>query len=181
MSVTSLPPARSTTGERSERRKRVRKLRLEALTVEQIADRLDVSAKTVSRDLEDLRAGTPASRDDQRAFIGGQMDVYDRLNRLAWQEFEHASSPDGRLKALNAIRRIQNDKRKALIDVGLLQPMESPMAASPPTPLPWNNQTRQAVAQALIAQTLSPLAEPEPELPSEDGDSAEARRINDSV
>lgn len=155
------------------RRRRVQGLRLRGLSYQEIANQLQISEVTVANDLEKLRK---ASRDAVDQFhqaqqTGDALAVYDELAAKAWEEYEGATDENGdpvttaRLKCLDLVRTIQNDKMRALHECGLLEKVADKVEHRVAYQLPWTPEVKRAAGQAMLQQYLTAqLPAPEPEI-----------------
>lgn len=155
------------------RRRKVQSLRLRGLSYQEIANKLQVSEVTVASDLEKLRKGARDAVDQfhQAQQTGDALAVYDELAAKAWEEFENATDENGdpvttaRLKCLDLVRTIQNDKMRALHECGLLEKVADKVEHRVAYQLPWDANVKQRVAQAMLESALSPmLPAPQPEV-----------------
>lgn len=158
---------RSTKYELAQRRKEVERLRLRGLGIAAIAKLMEMSQSAVSNDLEEIRRENAArfKEFDQRQYVADSVSHFETLQQSAWAEYYKAETPQQRLKALDLVRSIENDKIKALRDTGIVQGGdEGPREVTHTHRLDWSREMRENVARALLEQGLSAqLPEPIPE------------------
>jgi len=165
--------AKADSYELMSRRRKVQGLRLRGLSYQEIAHELSITDEQAKSDLEYLRK---ASRDaidhfQQVQQQGDALATYEELEAKAWEEYESAVDDEGhpmttaRLKCLDLIRTIRNDRLRALQDCGLLTKVAEKVEHKVAYQLPWDHKLKQAAAQAMLASVLTPqLPAPEPDI-----------------
>jgi hypothetical protein len=144
--------------ETAERRRQVMKLRLRGLGVPQIAQVLKVKERVVIDDLEVVQRQNAQNVDkfQQNQFV----------EERVWSEFAamEAGTP-GRLKALDMVRVLQNDRLKALLDTGIVKKDEAVVVEHiHKLDDRWTPTVKATVAKALLEAGLTTqLAEPTPD------------------
>jgi predicted DNA-binding protein (UPF0251 family) len=155
-----------------ERRIKALRYRLRGLSLRDIAEKLEVSAPTIKRDLDAAREmGLARIQDfDKDDFVSDTMHTYDDIISAAWDEFTRA--PKGtthRLKSLDAVRNATNDKRKALQEAGVVRNEDQKTALTVNLGVvgEWSDDVKKAAITALInSATKTDLLDP---VPDEDG------------
>jgi hypothetical protein len=152
-----------------DRRREVEKLRLRGFSVNAITKALAVSAKTVYRDLEHIRAMNLAevSTTEKDEHLANALVRYREIEEQAWAEYA-ASEPGSasRLRALDLIRVTQGDKIKALRDTGYIRVEAQQVEVTVNHKLGevWSQELQAEVANAMLSRALTPqLEEPLPE------------------
>ena len=152
-----------------DRRREVEKLRLRGLSATAISKLLNVSQKTIYRDLEVIRETNLSlvSVTEKDEHLANALTRYREVEERAWAEYH--SAPEGtpvRIKALDLIRVTQSDKIKALRDTGFIQTQAQQVEVRVEHKLEevWSPELQAEVAQAMLDRALTPqLAEPIPE------------------
>ena len=159
--------ARSTEYELQERREQVQSLRIRGLSMRVIAKMLNVSPKTIERDLLAIRAQNESAVDasQQNQVVGEALARLRAVEERAWSEYHSSKKSHERLKALDLIRTLQNDQLKAFKDAGILSSgAEHTVEVTHTHRLDWSEEMKEKVSRALLQQSLTPhLAEPVPE------------------
>lgn len=114
--------------ELEERRQTVESMRLQGLTVRDIADKLGISRSTVQRDLDTIKQENSvkitATQSDE--LMAEAMSYYHELETEAWSSYRAAKAGSSQaIKALDLIRVIQGDKIKAFKDTGFIRTDET--------------------------------------------------------
>lgn len=114
---------RSSHMELAERRQMVIRLRLQGMTLREIAKELNTGYMSVKRDLDLVReeVGKKVGQFDRDYALGKSISVYEQIESEAWQQFY--SVPNGtpaRAQFLNLVRTARNDQVKLLTEVGLI-------------------------------------------------------------
>jgi predicted transcriptional regulator len=161
------PPTAITRYEIRERRYDVQQLRLSGMTLSKIAEKLNISLKTAQRDLEAVQAENVGSIAlvQQQTVLADTMARHENVEQTVWEEYRKPDlTPGQRLRALDMVRTIVNDKLKVLMDTGLVHKAESESTVKHVHQLDWSPEMQDAVAQSLIEQSLTtPLLEPVPD------------------
>lgn len=114
---------RLTKEELLERRTEIQQLRNRGLSVRKIADQMNVSIATVSRDLE--TAAKEGIKDvknyNREKFIADTVTGYDDIWSACWNIYMDTPDKELKLKALAQARQTLNDKRKSAQETGLVR------------------------------------------------------------
>lgn len=162
----SIAPKKLTKSEIQDRRKKVQSLRLRGLDTNTIAVLLQISQTTVVKDLVAIRrdADKVTNNFDQNKFIGSSFAVFDELMQICWNEYiSNDKNVVAKLKTLDLIRNIQNDKIKALQDVGLIKKEPEAVTVTHNVNIPWNDELKDEIAKLILQKSLTtPLLDPIP-------------------
>ena len=163
-----------------ERRRQVEKLRLRGTPVSTIAKILNVSDKTIYRDLKAIREQNieAVSKTEKEEHMANAMARYREIEERAWTDYHTAAegSP-ARIKALDLIRVIQSDKIKALRDTGFIQNQAQKVEVEVNHKLEevWSPELQAEVAQAMLQKALTPQLEE----PVHEGEIIDAELLDD--
>ena len=152
--------------ERAERRNQIVKLRLRGLQNKAIAKLLGVTPETISKEMKIIKQqnAEAVATFDQEAFIGEALSMFKEVQERAFAEHATAKKPGERIKALDLIRTTQNDKIKAMRDLGLVQNQPQQIEVTQVQRIDWSPDVKAHVAKTLIEQALvQQLEEPIPE------------------
>lgn len=128
-----------------ERRRKVLSLRLQGLSMRDIAEKVGVSPQTVSKDLAAMHAHNikQVTQATTQEHLGDVMTHFMALEKMALSIFFKDTAKDtDKLKAVDLVRVIQSDKLKALKETGFLTPQ---------APSGKDNPTNTAALQELIS------------------------------
>jgi DNA-directed RNA polymerase specialized sigma24 family protein len=160
-------PKKSSEYEVMQRRKDVLRLRMRGHAYKEIADKLKISVNTVKNDLNTVRedAEKQVKGFRQEHFVGETMTVFDDIMARAWEEFFACSlGSKQRIAALDLVRVTQNDKFKALADVGMITKASQEVTHRHVHEMPWDEHLQQQVIQGMLSRALTPQLEaPEPD------------------
>lgn len=152
----------------TQRRKQVQRLRLSGKTYDEIAQETGVTVFTVKRDLDAIQEENLSRVDKfkQQQEVGDGLRVFDQVLEHAWEEFAGAlKGTKQRLDALHLIRTTQNDKLKAMVEVGLVAKAEQQVTHKHVHQLPWNDEMKSKVIHEMLHHGLQPqfqLPTPDP-------------------
>lgn len=148
---------RATDIELRDRRREVMQKRARGMSMRAIARSLNVSVATIKRDIDTARV--EGIRDikelHKEEYVAETILQYDDVLKKAW---ELADSPDAdiSLKAMNTIRMILNDKRKALQETGIIEKVKEQSEVQIETTFKLDEKQLEAASQALIFGMLTP-------------------------
>jgi hypothetical protein len=153
--------------ERDERGQNVWRLRARGMTRSQIAQALGTSTKSIGRALKTIQRqhASPLALEEQRGLVSEMMRTFRALETEAWETYQRADGAGDRLSILKALSRLVTSHAQMLLRLGIIGPEKPPDASAAPVPPSpnWSPETRLRVAEALLQQRLSVLAEPSPE------------------
>lgn len=154
------PPKKPTDDEILDRRNKVFQLRLRGLTYDAISEILNISVSTVKRDYDDAKkdAKQELTEFDREGFLSDTAKTVDDLIATAWIEYK--TTPVGspqRLKALDLIRTLTNDKFTMWADIGLIQRAAERHENVVTTQVihGWTPELKEQVAKAYLGVTLT--------------------------
>lgn len=155
-------PRKASEYEVMQRRKDVLRLRMRGHSYKEISDKLKISVNTVKNDLNAVRddAEKQVKGFRQEHFVGETMTVFDDIMARAWEEyFACALGSKQRIAALDLVRVTQNDKFKALADVGMITKASQEVTHRHVHEMPWDEHLQQQMIQLMISRSLTPQLE----------------------
>lgn len=156
--------AKLTQYEIAERRRQVMRLRLRGLGIPQIAKILSVSEATVDTDLQEVQKlnQKALSNEDKKFWVAEGLATFQSLEERAWAEYSQAKDNTlHRIKALELLRGLANDKIGALVDTGIIQKNPETQVVEHYHKLDWDDGLKSAVAEAMLKASLkTKLLEP---------------------
>jgi transposase len=141
------------------RRLNVIQLRLQGMTVSEVAERLKVSTDTIAKDIDAVRNSNAkhVERFNQKDFVGDTLSVYDAIERDAWSQV--AILPEGdsrRVKFLDAVRNTRKEQIKLLQNSGLLHKEAEKVEVQVTTQVieNWTDEQKLRISEAVVEASL---------------------------
>lgn len=114
--------SRLTKDEIEERRQKVHQLMVRGLSQKRIAEIVEVSAATITRDIAVIKKNVTKYKNFNREeFIADTITGYDDIWSECWKIASETNDKELKLKAMTAARLALNDKRKALQETGVVK------------------------------------------------------------
>jgi len=145
------------------------KLRLQGLTVDEVAERLNITTATVGNSIQRIRKANSkyVENFNQKDFVGETLSVYNTIEQDAWAQLDSLPLGDARRsKFLSAVRDSRKEQVKLLQNSGLLHKEAEKVEVQVTTHAidEWSDDQKKKISEAMVEASLDDfIALPEPE------------------